>query len=186
MNVRPFIVAAALGVAACSPTPPGPQPNSTYFWLVTSSAVMFNDYCSDDPTFRMMNAPLAFMDNSYIIYKGSADAKKATLMTCTALDPSTCTPSTSGIVFDVAGSELSYQTESKALIGTTMCNQQDDTVWLLTDHVQTLDVQISDTISLVDSTTDCARIEMDAEARSPNHKGYQGCTITFVIGASAR
>jgi hypothetical protein len=195
MNVRPFIAAAALAVVSCSPTPPGVQANSTYFWLVTSSGVMFNDFCSDDMTFRTMNAPLAFMDNSYIIYKGSADAKTATLMSCTMLDPSSCTPSSTTlpdggvgppIVFDVAGAELSYQTESKAPIGTTMCNQQDDTVWLLTDHVQTLDVQITDTISLVDSDTDCGRIESDIESRSPNHKGYQGCAITFAIGAAAR
>src|SRR4051794_25681976 len=111
MKPRPFIVAAALVLAAaCSPTPPGPQPGVTYFWLVTASTVAFNDYCSDDPTFRMMNTPLKFASNSYIIYKGSDDGRKATLMTCTALDPSTCTPSTSNIVFDVAGGELSFET----------------------------------------------------------------------------
>src|SRR4051794_8588189 len=87
MNARPFVVAAALLAAACSPTPPGPQPNQTYFWAVTSSAVTFNDFCSDDMTFRMMNGPLAFMPDSFIIYKASSDGRKATLMTCTELDP---------------------------------------------------------------------------------------------------
>jgi hypothetical protein len=186
MNVRPFIMAAAVTAAACSPTPPGVQPGVTYFWLVTSSAVMFNDYCSDDATFRMMNAALTFQSNSYIIYKGSDDGHTATLMTCTQLDANSCMPSASGIVFTVAGAELSYGTESKTPIGGGPCNQQDDQQWVLTDHVQTLDVQISDTLSLVDDQTTCDRIEADAEATAPNHKGYQGCTITFVVGASAR
>lgn len=187
MNVRPFIAAAALALsAACSPTPPGPQAGVTYFWLVTSSQVAFNDYCSDDPTFRMMNAPLKFADNSYVIYKGSDDGKKATLMTCTQLDPSSCTPSSSNVVFDVAGAELSFETENKQPIGSGPCNQLDTQAWILTDKVQTLDMQISDTLSLVDDTTTCNRIETDAENRSPNHKGYQGCTITFLIGASSR
>jgi hypothetical protein len=182
MNVRPFIAVVAL--AACSPTPPGPQANQTYFWLVTSSSVGFNDYCSDDPTFRMNNMALQFAPNSYLVYKASADDKKATLMSCTALDPNSCTPSSSGITFDVAGAELSYETEQKMVIGTGPCNQLDTQAWVLTDHVQTLDMQIADTISLVDDPTTCTRIEMDAEATAPNHKGYQGCTITFTIGAS--
>jgi hypothetical protein len=202
MNVRPFIAAATLAVVSCSPTPPGPQPNTTYFWAVTGSTVAFNDFCTDDMTFRGLNPPFAAGANVFFIYKGSADGRTATMMDCKMLDPNTCTPHIPAlpdggtilpdggmnppIVLTVAGSELSYQTESKQPIGTTMCNQQDDIVWLITDHVQTLDVQITDTISLVDSDTDCARIEMDIESRSANHKGYQGCAITRTLTGTAQ
>jgi hypothetical protein len=186
MNARRFIAAAVVLAAACSPTPPGVQPNTTYFWLVTSSGVMFNDYCSDNMMFRNMNMALMFADNSYIIYKGSADGRKATLMKCTALDPNACMPADGNIVFDVTGAEMSYETESSQPIGGGPCNQQDDQSWILTDHVQTLDMQINDTLSLTGDMTTCNRIETDAENNSMNHKGYQGCTITFTIGGSAQ
>lgn len=180
-----LIVIAALALVACGPPKPGPQAGVTYFWKVTSSTVEFNANCSDEPSFRMANGPLKFESNSYVVYKGSDDAKKATLMKCTMLDPSTCTPADSKVVFDVAGAEMSYATEVKTPTGSGMCNILDTQSWLLTDKVSTLDVQISDTLSLVDDPPICEQLEMNAQARAPNMKGFQGCTITFNIGATS-
>jgi hypothetical protein len=179
----PVVIAFAL--LACGPGKPGPVANQTYFWRVTSSNVEFGSMCSDDPQFRASNGPLKFESNSYIVYKASADDRKATLMTCTTLDPGSCLPATSGVIFDVAGAELSFATELKTPSGQGMCNVLDSQMWLMIDKSSTLDVSIADTLSLVDDMTTCDRLEADAKAASPNHMGYQGCTITFKVGASS-
>jgi hypothetical protein len=181
------LAAVMLAGVACGPAKPGPQPNVTYFWRVVSSAVEFNDNCSDEPMFRMANGPLQFEQNSYIVYRGSSDGTKAVLMSCTMLDAATCMPASSNVIFDVAGAEMSFATELKTRIGTMgTCNVLDTQTWLLTDNVSTLDVAISDTLSLVDDPATCDMIEAQAKAESTNMKGFQGCTITFKIGASAR
>jgi hypothetical protein len=179
------LLVCVLAAAACSPSKPGPQANATYFWHVTSSTVSFGSMCSDDQTFRSMNAALTFADNSYIVYTASADDKTAPLQTCTSLDASTCMPAASGVVFDVAGAELSYETQMTTPTGSGKCDQLDTQVWLAEDMVQTLDLKISDTISLVDDDTTCAALQADAVAHSTNMEGYQGCTITFDIGGSS-
>ncbi len=184
--MKPRLLVCVLTAAACSPSKPGPQANTTYFWHVTSSTVSFGSMCSDDSTFRSMNAALMFADNSYIVYTASADDKTAPLQTCTSLDATTCTPAASGVVFDVAGAEHSDETQMKTAIpGSGMCNQLDTQVWLAEDMVQTIDLKISDTISLVDDDVTCAAIQADAVAHSTNMEGYQGCTITFDIGGSS-
>jgi hypothetical protein len=177
---------AALALVACGPPKPGPQPNVTYFWRVTTSDVEFNPMCSDDPMFRQANGPLMFEANSYVVYKASSDGTTATLMSCTMLDASTCTPAKSNVVFDVTGAELNYATELKTPTGSGMCNILDTQNWLLTDMVTTMELDISDTLSLVDDPTTCDMIESQARARAPNGQGFQGCTITFKIGASNR
>lgn len=205
-----LLAAAGLVLGACGPGKPGPQPGQTYFWRVTSSGVQFNDNCSDEPAFRAANGPLKFSTNedtngngrldpgedvngngrldgdSYIVYKGSDDGKKATLMKCTMLDPATCTPADSGVVFDVAGAEMTYATEVRTDTGSGMCKILDTQSWIVTDKLTTLDVQISDTLQLVDDPTICAQLEANAKARAPNGKGFEGCTITFAIGATNR
>jgi hypothetical protein len=178
-------VLAALSLVACGPPKPGPAANQTYFWRVTSSTVEFNSMCSDEAKFRMDNTAITFQSNSYIVYKGSEDAKKATLMKCTMLDPSTCTPADSGIVFDVAGAEMSYATELKTATGSGMCRVLDTQSWIMTDKITTLDVEISDTLSLVDDPPICDHLEANAKARAPNGMGFQCCTITFKVGATS-
>ena len=173
-------------LAACGPGKPGPRANQTYFWRVTSSTVEFNDNCSDEPAFRMANGALEFSANSYVVYKASADAKKATLMKCTMLDANTCSPADSGVVFDVAGAEMTYAFELKTFTGSGKCNILDTQSWILTDKLTTLDMQISDTLQLVDDPPICDQLEANAKSRAPNGKGFEGCTITFKIGASNR
>jgi hypothetical protein len=184
--MRPFALVTLLLAVACGPPPkPGPQPNVTYFWRVISSEVEFNSMCSDEASFRMANGPLKFESNSYVVYKASEDAKKATLMKCTMLDPGTCTPADSGVVFDVAGAEMTYATELRTATGSGMCRILDTQTWIMTDKGMTLDIEISDTLSLVDDPMTCDQLEANAKARAPNGMGFQGCTITFKIGATS-
>lgn len=179
-------LAAALLLLACGPGKPGPQANQTYFWRITSSTVAFNDNCSDEPEFRAMNGAIEVKENSYVVYKGSEDAKKATLMSCEQLDPNTCTPAKSGVVFDVAGAELTYAFELRTFTGSGMCNILDTQSWILTDKLSTMELQISDTLQLVDDPPICDQIEANAKMRAPNGKGFEGCTITFTVTGANR
>jgi hypothetical protein len=209
--MRPLVlVMTAVAVAACGPAKPGPQANVTYFWKITKSTVAFNDNCSDDPKFRSDNGPIAVsidedanqngvldpgedlnkngkLDTqaSYFVYQASSDAKSATLMKCGQLDPSTCTPDDSQVVFSVAGAELDFSTELRTFTGFGKCNILDTQAWILTDKVSTLDIEISDTFSLVDDPTTCDMLEKAQEMRSPNGKGFQGCTVTFNLSTTS-
>jgi hypothetical protein len=199
-----------MAVAGCGPAKPGPQPNVTYFWKLTKSTVAFNANCTDDPKFRSDNGaiPISVDEDannngvldpgedlnmngkldtaqSYFVYQASSDAKTATLMKCTHLDPSTCTPDPSMVVFSVAGAELDYSTELRTFTGFGMCNILDSQAWILTDKVSALDVEIDDTFSLVDDPTTCDMLEKSQEMRSPNGKGFQGCTVTFNLSATS-
>jgi hypothetical protein len=177
---------APLALFACGPGKPGPAPNQTYFWRITSSSVEFNDNCSDEPAFRDMNRAIEVKPNSYVVYQGNEDGRKATLMKCPQLDPSTCTPADSGVVFDVAGAELTYAFELRTFTGSGMCNILDTQSWILTDMLSTMELQISDTLQLVDDPPICAQIEENAKTRAPNGKGFEGCTITFKVTGSNR
>lgn len=177
--VVPFLLGACGGGAS------GPVPNATYFWRVTSSTLEFGQ-CSDAMDFRMNVQPLAFTDNSYIIYKVSKDGKQAVSQTCERLDPATCMPSTSGVVFAVAGRELTFTRESKDPIGTTGCNLQQTETWTLRDQTKTLDVDIANTLALVDSPGACDSVEKDLKMRSPNMLGVVGCVVTFKLAAELK
>src|SRR4051812_30351228 len=107
MRLIPFAVLVLLG---CGAGKPGPQPNVTYFWKITKATTEFNSMCTDNAQFRADNTTDIKPDEdangngvldpgedlngdglltpaSYLVYKASEDAKKATLMKCTRLDP---------------------------------------------------------------------------------------------------
>lgn len=179
---RVFLLAAAvLTLSACGGgNGNGLSPNAVYFWQITSSTVEFGQ-CSDEPQFRMDTQPLSFTDNSYIIYKVSADGKKATTQDCTRLDATTCKDAANPVVFDVAGRELTFARESKDPVGMTGCNLQQNETWTLTDATRTMALDISNVLSLVDSPPACDSVEADLKARSPNMLGVQGCVVTFKL-----
>ncbi|MEW5739201.1 MAG: hypothetical protein AB1938_09770 [Myxococcota bacterium] len=158
----------------------GLSPNAVYFWQITSSTVEFGQ-CSDDPTFRMDAQPIAFTDNSYIIYRVSQDGKTAVTQDCMRLDASTCAPSTNPITFNIAGRELTFTRESKAPVGTTGCNLQQSETWTLTDSNKTMTLDIANVLSLVDSPPACDSVEADLKMQSPNMLGVQGCVVTFKL-----
>src|SRR5262245_30159962 len=122
--MRLFSLIALVLAAACGgPRKPGTAPNVTYFWRLTSSEVAFNDMCTDYEPYRKAHPAVKVQESedknnngqldpgedtngnmrldgaTYIVYKGSEDAKKATLMRCEFLDPSKCVPSPENVVF---------------------------------------------------------------------------------------
>ncbi len=155
----------------------GPQPNATYFWQVKTSTVEFGA-CSDATDFRMGIDPLPVSDNTFLIYKVSADGKKAVSQSCTRLDTSTCADSDGGVVFDVAGRELTFVESSKTPVGTTGCSLQQTQTWTLTDATRAMTLDIANVLTLVDSQPGCDQVEKDLKARSPNGLGVEGCVIT--------
>lgn len=158
----------------------GPQANATYFWQIKTSALEFGA-CSDAPDFRAGIDPLEFSDNTFLIYKVSADGKTAVSQSCTRLDSSTCTPSDAGVVFDIVGRELTFVESQKQPVGTTGCSIQQTLTWTLTDATRVMTLDINNVLSLVDSQPGCDAVEADLKARSPNMLGVQGCVITNKI-----
>lgn len=175
MTSRPLLVAALLMLACGQYT--GPQPNATYFWQIKTSTVEFGA-CSDAMDFRMGIDPVPISDNTFLIYKVSSDGKKAVSQSCTRLDTATCTDSDAGVVFEVAGRELTFTESDKAPIGTTGCSLQQTQTWTAIDATRALTVDIANVLTLVDSPPGCDMVEADLKMRSPNGLGVEGCVIT--------
>jgi hypothetical protein len=174
----------AVLLAACGGAS-GPQPNAVTFWQITSSTVDFGQ-CSDDAQFRQEAQPISFAENSYIIYKVSADAKSALAQDCTHLDAKTCQDSQPPVLFQIAGRELTFTRETKDPVGGSGCNLQQAETWTLTDNDQTMSLEISNVLSLVDASTACDAVESDLKTRSPNMLGVQGCVVTFKLTGSRK
>ncbi len=204
----PTLIVVALLAAGCpGPRQPGAQPNVVYFWRLTSSAVEFNASCSDNAKFRADNPayPVSKAEDTnkngkldpgedldmdgvldgatYVMYKASEDAKKATLQRCEFLSPSSCSPAPEEVVFDVAGGELTFTAQRKRGITPGMCNLLDTQSWLFTDKGQTLEAVISHTLSLVDDPVVCPQVEASQKASSPNGMGFEGCNLSFTFSA---
>lgn len=173
-------VVLALFTACGGGSSNGLAPNAVYFWQITSSTVEFGQ-CSDKPEFRMDAKPLAFSDNSYLIYRVSGDGKTAVTQDCTRLDASTCSSSATPITFNIAGRELTFTQESKAPVGTTGCNLLQAETWTLADSGKAMTLDIANVLSLVDSPPACDSVEADLKMNSPNMLGVQGCVVTFKL-----
>lgn len=169
-------------VLACGGRGPRtPKAGATYYWSVCASRVEFKESCSDDPAFRTATGPLDQI-GSHLIYRVAADGRTATMMACKSTDPTSCAPAANGVVFTVSGAELSYASDERTATGFGNCNLASAWSWTLTDWTTSLDVVISNTLSLVDDPIACEMVEQAAIARSPNMKGFRGCTITFTLG----
>lgn len=171
-----MLLGTALLCVAC-PQYTGPQANATYFWQIKTSTVEFGA-CSDAMDFRMGINAVPISDNTFLIYKVSADGKKAATQACSRLDTATCTDSDAGVVFDVAGRELTFTESEKSPIGTTGCSLQQTQTWTALDATRTLTVDINNVLTLVDSRPGCDMVEADLKMRSPNGLGVEGCVIT--------
>lgn len=173
------------GLFGCGPAtrPPGAKPGEMLFWRITSSEVSFSQ-CTDEAQFRDQIQPLSFDENTYLVYRVEADGKEATVLSCDALEPATCRPSASGITFDVAGTELLFSRDNKSPIGDQGCQLLAAESWVLTDQGETLQVDISNVLSLVDAPEACDAVEAQLRRQAPNGLGLQGCVVTFKVGAS--
>lgn len=182
--MKRIVVAIGVVLAACGgPRQPSAQPGQIYFWKVTSSAVEFGT-CSDEKQFRDDLAPLKFEANSFLIYKVSQDAKSAVTQTCSRVDPSTCAPSTTNVVFQVAVPELVFTTEGKTPLGMAGCNLKDASTWTLTDKGSTGTLDIVHVLTEVDNPAACMAAETQLKAQAPNMTGLEGCVVTFKVGLS--
>ena len=174
--MRLRLCALALILVGC-PQYTGPQANATYFWQMKTSTIEFGA-CTDDADFREPLTPLMLTDNTFIIYKVSDDGKTAVSQKCDRLDSSSCAPSDGGVVFDVAGRELTFTRSQKVPIGTTGCSLQQNETWTLTDATRAMTLDLVNVLTLVDSPPACDQVEADLKMRSPNGLGVEGCVIT--------
>lgn len=177
-------IVALLLLAAC-PQYTGPQADATYFWQLKTSELEFNA-CSDATDFRAPLTPLELTDNTFLIYKVSGDGKRAVTQDCTRLDSQTCTTSDAGVVFDVAGRELTFTRTTKTPVGTTGCTLQQTETWTLIDATRAMTLDLSNVLTLVDAPPACDRVEADLKARSPNLLGVEGCIIVNKITGELR
>ena len=166
----------------CGPRKPGAEAGKTYYWNVTSSQVDFAS-CSDDPDFRNDLQPIKFDANSYFIYRVESGATTATVQNCSTFNPASCTPVDPPITLNIAANELVYSTDQRSAVGTMGCNLLDSTTWTALDQGETLTLNITHVLSLVDNEQACNAAEQSIIASSPNMTGLRGCVVTFSIGA---
>jgi hypothetical protein len=176
---------ALLLLAGC-PQYDGPQPNATYFWQLKTSTLEFGDACSDATDFRGTLEPIQLTDNTFLIYKVGADRKTAVVQSCDRLDSRSCSPSDAGVVFDIAGRELTRTSSLKEPINMTGCSLQQTETWTLTDATRLMTLDVSNVLTLVDSQPACDSVEADLKARSPNKMGVQGCVIVNKLTGELR
>lgn len=155
-----------------------PEPNQTYFWQVSSSTLQWGA-CGDARSLRGGVGAIAVAENSFLVYRVDKSGKQAVSQTCPMLDPSTCRDSTTNIVFDIAVNELTYTSERTDMVANSTCKVRQNETWTLLDKVNTMSLEINTVLSLVGGTgTDCATLEANVKADSPNRLGVTGCVLT--------
>ncbi|MDX2013774.1 MAG: hypothetical protein SFW67_26500 [Myxococcaceae bacterium] len=174
----------------------GVQPNATYFWQVTTSAIEWGE-CSDAEDFRASASALPVGMNSFLIYKTDAEGKSAIAQNCPRLDPSTCQDSAARITFQIAGPELTLTRDpvadplrvrdSNGMVRDSSCLLGQQESWFFRDQGLSFDLEINTTLSLEQQMgMECELIENDLKARSPNGLGIKGCVITFRLGGELK
>lgn len=174
------------------------EKNATYFWKVASSSLEWGA-CSDAPDFRRSVSALPVGMNSFLIYKTDEAGTKAKTQACTSLDVATCSDSSSGIVFDVAGTELNYTRpilkeplrvrDGNGVERDSACLITQLESWTMRDQGRTFELEVTNVLGLEDTAmpaSECDQIETSLIARSPNMAGVRGCIITFKLGGELR
>lgn len=175
------------------------QADSIYFWKVNTSTVEWGA-CSDAEDFRKSVSALPIGMNSFLIYKTTPDAKQAKTQACSALDPKTCTDSTSNVVFDVAGTELVFSRgmptkeplrvrDQTGAERDSKCQITQLETWTMRDNGTTFELEVTNALGLEDTmppSGECDQIETSLVGRSPNMAGIRGCVITFKLTGDLR
>ncbi|MGQ0504350.1 MAG: hypothetical protein ACT4TC_03450 [Myxococcaceae bacterium] len=168
--------------AACGPRRGPPRPGEVLFWKVTSSTVGLIG-CTDDPQFRDPLKPITLDESTYLIVRIESNGAKATTLDCSTTEASSCVESASGIVFDVAGSELLFsRSYNKDITGTT-CKLHAEQAWVGQDKGTSLSLSVSNTLSLTDDPGECPQFELEVKRQSPNGLGLEGCQVRFNVEA---
>lgn len=197
---------ALLALTACTNTlSPAPvkgrttlQPDSIYFWKVNTSTLEWGA-CSDATDFRDSVSALPIGMNSFLIYKTSGDAKTARTQSCKSLDPTTCTDSSTGVTFGVAGTELTFTRDpiKEALRVRDITGMERDSkcqlsqleTWTMFDNGTTFALEVTNALGLEETTPpsgECDQIETSLIGRSPNMGGIRGCIITFKLAGDLK
>jgi len=205
---RAFLVMAIVALISGCPGTVSPQPaqgrttvekDSIYFWKVASSTLEWGT-CSDAEDFRASVSALPVGMNSFLIYKTNDAGTLATAQTCTSLDPKTCSDSSSGIVFQVALTELTFvrnELKEPLRVRDTTGMERDSTcsltqleTWTMRDNGPTFTLDVTNSLGLVSDTPDggaeCDLIENSLISRSPNMAGVRGCIISFKLAGELR
>lgn len=142
--------------------------------------------CSDATDFRASATPIDVSTDSYLIYKVAADGKSAVGQDCLALDSTTCSPADGGIVWSIAGTELTTTQQNSDPIGTGGCSLQQTQTWTIQDQTRKMSLEIDNVLTLVNSKPACDQVEANLKARSPNTLGVEGCVVTFKLTGALR
>ncbi len=205
---RVLLVMAIVAVVSGCPGTVSPPPaqgrttvekDSIYFWKVASSTLEWGT-CSDAEDFRASVSALPVGMNSFLIYKTNDAGTLATAQTCTSLDPRTCSDSSSGIVFQVALTELTFvrnELKEPLRVRDTTGMERDSTcsltqleTWTMRDNGPKFELDVTNSLGLVSDTADggaeCDLIENSLISRSPNMAGVRGCIINFKLAGDLR
>ncbi len=184
MRSPAFGLAVVAVVCGCGPRK-APEPNTVYFWQISESTLEWGA-CGDSSSLRTGIAPIEIAANSFLVYRVDSTGKKAVSQSCPVLDPATCQNSSSNVVFDVAGTELTYTSERKDAVSMSTCFVQQDETWSLLDQITTMTLEINTVLSLVDSPSDCMKLEASIKADSPNGLGVTGCVLSRKLKGKLR
>lgn len=180
--VRPEL-AMVLCLVGCGASE-GPRSGVTYFWHLTQSTVEFGAACSDAQDFRESTPPIALTDNTYLVYRVSANGALAVAQTCDRRDSSTCRDSEQGFLWNVSGQQLSMSRALSDPVGSSSCTLVQNQRWLMTHRFEVLDVKIVSELSLAPTGPACDAVESDLKARSPNQTGVTGCEVLFALSGA--
>lgn len=162
----------------------GPRSGATYFWHLTQSTVEFGAACSDAQDFRETTPPIALTDNTYLVYRVSADGALAVAQTCDRRDSGTCRDSEEGFLWTVSGQQLSMSRELSEPVGSSSCTLLQSQRWVMTHRFEVLDVKIASLLALAPTGPACDAVESDLKARSPNQSGVTGCEVVFALSGA--
>ncbi|MEE8408996.1 MAG: hypothetical protein V3T05_05285 [Myxococcota bacterium] len=184
MKRNVIMAVAALAIGACGERDAGPHEHEygeITFWLVTGSNVSFAT-CTDSGNWQAAVEPPAIEENSFLIYLLSEDGTTAAAQDCTTTKASSCGPSSTGIVFEVSGHTLTYDSAgtTRPIQGST-CELEGDELWTITDLGETASMAVDIAFGLVGDPTACAQLDADVIADSSNGNGIDGCVVTLGV-----
>jgi len=170
-----------LSLTACS-REAGPSTDEhglIFYWQVTSSDIAWGQQCSDAEDFRADLGPLAFEQDTYVVYRVSDDGTQAFDQLCGTTDSSTCVDG--DVVFDIDGHDLVYDPDAvrTPIENGGSCMLDADDRWVLTDQGATLDFGLEILFTLAGPSADCDPIQADLEDSAPNGLGIDGCLVTL-------
>jgi hypothetical protein len=179
-----MLVVMAVLTIGCGAREPGPLPSEfgkVTYWRALSSSVGFTA-CTDAAGWQSSIAAPKIEENSYVMYRLSADGKTATAQSCTTTLASSCTDLVPAIVFIVTGHTLIYDAPSQVRdLQGTACGLQADQVWTIEDRGEDASFKAALTFNLVGPVNDCAALDAQIKSEGTNGFGIDGCGVDLGV-----